>query len=395
MSATTLHVGISPCPNDTFAFAGLIEGAVRVEGAALRLEFADVEELNQRLARGEFDAAKGSFHAALRMSDALSVLSAGAALGRGVGPLLLARRNAPAIAASTRVLCPGEWTTASLLFQLFHGSRAVEQTLFSRIMPELAAGRADHGVCIHEGRFTWRDQGLECVEDLGERWEKRFDCALPLGGILIRRSRAPEFAPRLAAAIEDSIRWSRAHPQHALAVMRRHAQELSEAVIRAHVDLYVNDDTLCLGAQARAALGVLAREAAKCGVAVEGPAPLDVVGRSAGRRLFHAASVSDVAQLDLRGSWSPPSLAAEGFVHLSFATQLAGSLARHFAAAGEVDLLELDPERCRASLREDPSRDGALFPHLYRAVESADVLRRWRLARDHTGAWAVPADLER
>lgn len=394
MNAATLHLGISPCPNDTFAFAGLIEGAVRVEGATLRLEFADVEELNQRLARGDFDAAKGSFHAALRMSDALSVLSAGSALGRGVGPLLLARRGAPAVAASTRVLCPGEWTTASLLFQLFHGPRATEQTLFSRIMPELAAGRADHGVCIHEGRFTWRDQGLECVEDLGERWESRFDCALPLGGILIRRTRALDFAPRLAAAIEDSIRWSRAHPQRALEVMRRHAQELSEAVIRAHVDLYVNDDTLCLGAAARDALSVLARAAARIGIATDGR-PLDIVGRSAARRLFHALRARDASQLDVRGVWSPESLAAEGFVHLSFAPQLAGSLARHFAAVGEVELLELDPERCREALREEPSREGALFPHLYRAVESADVLRRWRLARDGAGAWALPADLER
>lgn len=256
-----LRAGISTCPNDTFAFAGLLEGEVRAPGIELDFVLADVEELNRRFLAGELDVAKVSFHAALAAADAALVLESGAALGRGVGPLLLARPGREA-GDRPRVLLPGRWTTAALLWELFHGGEGdVRHVVFSEIMPALRAGDADLGVCIHEGRFTWREQGLALVEDLGARWERATGAELPLGGIAARRALGRDVARRVSAAIRSSVAWARAHEDRALAVARRHAQELAEPVLRAHVELYVNERTLELGDEGRAALAVLAERA--------------------------------------------------------------------------------------------------------------------------------------
>ncbi len=266
MSTRPLRIGISPCPNDTFAFHGLIRGAVRLRGLELEIDFADVEELNARLAAGQYDAAKASFSAALHMGDELVVLRSGSALGFGVGPLLVARAGAPPLDGA-RVLCPGARTTAHLLYQLFHrGQGHVEQTVFSRILPALERGEADYGVCIHEGRFTYARHGLVSVEDLGATWERRVGCPLPLGGIVARKSLGTDVLHALDDAIRDSLDHARAHPVDALALMREHAVELDAASIWQHVELYVNAWTRDLGADGAAALAQLARSARAAGL---------------------------------------------------------------------------------------------------------------------------------
>ncbi|MEZ6195079.1 MAG: MqnA/MqnD/SBP family protein [Planctomycetota bacterium] len=253
---TTLRLGISTCPNDTFAFHGLLTGAVTVPGVRLDFELLDVQELNEGLARGRFDAAKGSYFAAIGLADRLYALRAGSAVGRGVGPVLLGRRGADPAAPSPRVLGPGPATTAHLLLRSFRPELApVESVVFSEIMPRLARGEADFGACIHEGRFTYREAGLELVEDLGATWERRFDRPLPLGGIFARADL--EFG--LAVALEDGIRRSldlaRSDPDATRPTMRRWAQELDDAVIQAHVDLYVDDRTRELDDDALEAVG--------------------------------------------------------------------------------------------------------------------------------------------
>ncbi|MBM4016292.1 MAG: hypothetical protein FJ293_15190, partial [Planctomycetes bacterium] len=102
-----LRVGLSPCPNDTFAFHGLLSGAVRAEGLDLEFRLHDIEELNQALARGDLDVAKSSFFAAQRHGREFGVLPVGAAIGFGVGPLLVARAAGPPPGPDDRVLAPG------------------------------------------------------------------------------------------------------------------------------------------------------------------------------------------------------------------------------------------------------------------------------------------------
>lgn len=277
MSALT--IGLSTCPNDTFLFHGLFSGQVDTRGLELAFELADVEELNRRLAAGRYDVAKGSFHAALLATDELCVLPVGAALGFGVGPLLLAASDASARAPEPRVLCPGAHTTATLLYHLFHAGRGrVEQVVFSEIMPALRAGRAELGVCIHEGRFTYAAQGLTLVEDLGERWERSTGAPLPLGGLLARKSLGAGTLRTLSAVLADSLAYGHAHRAETAATMARHAQELAEEVLFQHVDLYVNAWTAELGPAGRAALATLDARARAAGLLPRERAPLEVCG---------------------------------------------------------------------------------------------------------------------
>ncbi|MBL8861537.1 MAG: hypothetical protein JNK02_05950 [Planctomycetes bacterium] len=270
MDARRVRLGISPCPNDTFAFHGLLTGAVRPRGIELSIELLDIEALNAGFEAGRFDAAKVSFAAALAWGASSVVLRAGSALGFGVGPLLVARPDAPPLAARdprARVLCPGARTTAHLLYRLFHGEAGqVEHTLFSAILPALERGAADYGVCIHEGRFTYARRGLVLVEDLGATWEARTGAPLPLGGIVARRELGPATLAALDAALRASLDLARAEPDAALATMRAHAAELDDAVIRAHVDLYVNAWTRDLGPQGAAALAALSHAARAAGL---------------------------------------------------------------------------------------------------------------------------------
>ncbi len=265
MSPPNLVIGISPCPNDTFVFHALLCGAVRPRGFDLEILMHDVQTLNEKLFAGELDASKVSFAAALRATRDTVVLRSGSALGFGVGPLLLKRPGAPPLRAA-RVLCPGETTTASLLYSMFHaGEGQVEQTVFSAILPALKQGRADYGVCIHEGRFTYERHGLLRVEDLGTTWEEHTRSPLPLGGIVARSRLGPTTLRELDDAVRASLDYARKHPREALATAHEHALELDEDVMRAHIDLYVNAWTRDLGTEGEQALLELSRRARESG----------------------------------------------------------------------------------------------------------------------------------
>lgn len=280
MSPSRIHLGISTCPNDTFAFHGLIHAKVDLRGLEFDVELIDIQQLNERLFRGEFDVAKTSFHAALLLADQMTVLPSGSALGFGVGPLLLAKHADTIPESSSQLtLCPGEHTTAALLFKLFYpDSTQVLHTVFSEIMPALQRGEADFGVCIHEGRFTWQEQGLSRVEDLGTRWESETGCPLPLGGIVGRKRLGDNLLARVQAVIHDSIQYGLAHPEDTYPTMREHAQEFDDHVLMQHVDLYVNQWTVDLGEEGHRALNELSRRSSAVGLVPTG-VQLEIHGR--------------------------------------------------------------------------------------------------------------------
>lgn len=262
-----IRLAISTCPNDTFAFHGLLTRAVDWRGLDFKVELLDIECLNRRMLGGEFDVCKVSFAAALGMARDVVVLPSGSALGFGVGPLLLAAEAASRPANATQLtLCPGRHTTAALLFDLFHPrTTRIEQVVFSEIMPRLAARSADFGVCIHEGRFTWESQGLSLVEDLGSRWEAETGCPLPLGGIVASRRLPDEAKAAVQQVIHDSLVFALADRDAALPTMRAHAQEFDDRVLMQHVDLYVNEWTVDLGDTGRQALATLSTRAVAAG----------------------------------------------------------------------------------------------------------------------------------
>ncbi len=274
-----IRLAISTCPNDTFAFHGLMHRKVDWRGLEFQIELLDIQQLNLRTFAGDFDVAKISFHAALSLTDQMVVLPSGSALGFGVGPLLLAAKDGDKpVAVSQLTLCPGQHTTATLLFNLFysHTSR-VDQVVFSEIMPRLQKRQADFGVCIHEGRFTWQSEGLHLVEDLGTRWEVETHCPLPLGGIVGARSLGRSTLETIHAVIHDSLQYGMAHRDETFTTMRHYAQEVDDAVLMQHVDLYVNEWTIDLGQVGQTALDELSKRAQQIGLIANGAKKLEIL----------------------------------------------------------------------------------------------------------------------
>lgn len=256
-----LTLGISPCPNDTFIFDALVNG--RLDGAGLDLTAGlelevvhqDVETLNRWALAGRLDVTKVSAGVLPLLTGEYALLDAGGALGRGVGPLLVARPGVAFDPAHSSVAIPGEQTTAHLLFSLVHPDAAGKRFMvFSEIEAAVASGQVDAGVIIHEGRFTYAARGLERLLDLGQAWEARTGLPVPLGGIVARRALGPELLRRLDRSIRASLEAAWAGGGALSPYVRQHAQELEESVMRQHIDLYVNQHSLSLGPEGRRAL---------------------------------------------------------------------------------------------------------------------------------------------
>ena len=265
-----LDVGLSPCPNDTFIFHALFEGLVDRGGLDVVPVFEDVETLNQRARDGVLAVTKISFHAYAHLRDTYTLLASGSALGRGCGPLVVqGRETGERPIESCRIAIPGHWTSAALLLRLYAPDIPVEQLIempFEQILPAVASGRVDAGLIIHESRFTYQQHGLVERCDLGDWWESEEGHPIPLGGIIARRDLGDERIAIFDRALRDSVVYAREHPEASREFVRRHAQELSDEVTRQHIELYVNDFTVDLGDEGRAAIAHLFRVAEERGI---------------------------------------------------------------------------------------------------------------------------------
>jgi 1,4-dihydroxy-6-naphthoate synthase len=267
-----LQLGFSSCPNDTFIFDALLHGKVDTEGLEWAPFIADVEELNQRALRGELEVTKLSFFAFAQVLDRYALLDSGAALGRGVGPLLIAREplSRDQIAKGP-VAIPGERTTANFLFSLAY-PEAVDKRpmLFSRIEEAVLDGEVAAGLIIHENRFTYQQKGLVKLLDCGEFWESQYRLPIPLGGIAVRRDLDAATRGKINRALKRSVEYAFERPESSRAFVRAHAQEMDEEVMMRHIALYVNEFSRDLGVEGRGAVENLLRVAAEKGIL---PAP--------------------------------------------------------------------------------------------------------------------------
>ena len=263
-----LTLGFSPCPNDTFMFYPLVHGLVDTAGLSFRERLEDVETLNQLALAGELDVTKVSYHALGHIRDQYALLRSGSALGRGCGPLLVARGNIdPADLRGRRIAVPGLYTTALLLLRLL--DPRLENFIvmpFNEIMDAVLTGQADAGLIIHESRFTYQGAGLHKLVDLGEWWEGETGLPIPLGGIVARRSLGAETIAVIERALRAGVTYARRHPAEAASYIREHAQEMSDEVCAAHIGLYVNDFTAELGEEGERAIACLMQRAEEAGI---------------------------------------------------------------------------------------------------------------------------------
>jgi 1,4-dihydroxy-6-naphthoate synthase len=259
-----LTLGFSPCPNDTFIFDALIHHKIDTEGLDFEVLFDDVETLNQKAFKADLDITKLSYHAYAYAVKDYVLLDAGSALGFGVGPMLICKNPQDLSNPNLKVGIPGKYTTANFLLSLAypHLQNKIEM-VFSDIEQKLLNGEIDLGLIIHENRFTYQDRGLQKVKDLGEYWEETTKCAIPLGGIVIKRSLPDEVKQKVNRLIRKSVEYAFANPKSALGFIKSHAQEMEEAVMYKHIDLYVNQYSVDLGAEGKKAIEILFAEAEK------------------------------------------------------------------------------------------------------------------------------------
>ncbi len=261
-----LTLGFSPCPNDCFMFDAIVNRRIDLEGLDFSVRMADVEALNTSAFAGEADVTKLSYHAYAYCLTDYVLLDAGSALGSNCGPLLIAKRQIPpgeVAAGGLKIAIPGQYTTANFLLGLaFPSARNKTELLFSEIEGALLREQFDAGLIIHENRFTYTGKGLKKIVDLGEFWEEETGAPIPLGGIVIRRSLPDEVKQTMNRVLRRSVEYAFAHRDASLPFVRRHAQEMSEAVMYEHIDLYVNGFSIDLGPEGRRAVETLFARAA-------------------------------------------------------------------------------------------------------------------------------------
>jgi 1,4-dihydroxy-6-naphthoate synthase len=271
-----ITLGYSTCPNDTFIFHALAHGRVDLKDLTYAITLADVEALNQKAAAGVLDISKLSFAAIGHLLGTYGLLHSGAALGRGCGPLIVARPGVDLTALGNfPVAVPGAWTTASLLLTLF-SPRPVQTVpmTFDRIMPAIQNGEINVGVIIHEGRFTYEAYGLTCLMDLGQWWETETGLPIPLGGIAARRDLPSDIIQKVEDTLKASVCYAVEHLGEADYYIALHAQEMAPEVISSHIALYVNEFTSDLGEEGTLAIETLFRKAREKGLMPESAAPL-------------------------------------------------------------------------------------------------------------------------
>ena len=257
-----IDIGFSPCPNDTFIFDALVNHKIDTKGYTFNTHLEDVQTLNEWALQGKLPVSKISYGVWPLVKNNYQVLNAGGALGKGVGPLLIYKENATSTLENSDVenngkptiktMCvavPGINTTAHLLFSLaFPKVKNKKFLVFNEIEEAVLSGQVDAGVIIHENRFTYAEKGLSKWMDLGTYFEETFNAPIPLGGIIARKDMPNEEVQLLDTLIKESVQYAFKNSYDILPeFVKCHAQEMSEQVMRQHIDLYVNDFTVDMG----------------------------------------------------------------------------------------------------------------------------------------------------
>jgi len=270
-----LSLGYSPCPNDTFIFYAMIHGKVSTQNLSFSEKLLDVETLNRMALNRDLDITKVSYHAFGHLRSHYRLLRAGGALGRGCGPLLIARDRVPVEELlHKRIAIPGALTTAYLLLQLYNAGISSRGASLSNVVPmrfntivqAVSDGDADAGLIIHESRFTYHSTGLKQIIDLGEWWEQETGLPIPLGCIIANRSLGDSTITKIDGIVRESVEYAFKNRSEPVDYIKQHSQELSDDVIRQHINLYVNDFSLDIGSEGEKAVTELLSRAENAGV---------------------------------------------------------------------------------------------------------------------------------
>lgn len=263
-----ISLGYSTCPNDTFIFDALVNGKIDNEGLQFVPYLTDVEDLNLLAFKGQLDITKLSYHAWLHVWRNYRILDSGSALGKGNGPVLVARNQCldPRYLSLT-VAIPGEYTTANLLLRMAYPNIKEKKIfVFSDIEQAILDGITDAGLLIHENRFTYEKRGLVLLRDLGQFWEETAGGPIPLGGIMAHRRMPQDIVEKVNRLVRKSLEFALGNPNGTIPYMRQFAQSMDQDVLDAHLKAFVTDFSVDLGAVGKKAIKTLIDKSIEAGL---------------------------------------------------------------------------------------------------------------------------------
>lgn len=257
-----IKAAFSSCPNDTFIFDAFVNGKIPNNNLEIEYEIADIDQLNKYAAQEEFDIIKLSFNKYFNVIEKYQLLTAGSAMGENCGPLLISKKKIyPDEIPYSKIAIPGIDTTANLLLNIFYGKvKETKVYLFSNIEEAVLDEECDAGLIIHETRFTYQKKGLQKISDLGQLWDKKFNCPVPLGGIAVRRNLSEDIKTYLNDYLRNSVNYALNKPGGTYNFVKFNAFELDDDVIRQHINLYVNNFTVDMGEIGRKSVEILYSE---------------------------------------------------------------------------------------------------------------------------------------
>lgn len=255
-ASQTIRLGHSPDPDDAFMFYGLARDLIDSEGLRFVHELQDIETLNQRAKRGELEVTAVSLSAYTELMDKYLILNTGASMGRGYGPMVIAREPfKPALLNEKKIAVPGLHTTAYKTLRMAIGEFSYEVIPFDKIFRAVADKKVDAGLIIHEGQLTYQDEGFYCILDLGKWWEtKHKGLPLPLGINVVRRDLGPEMCRRIDRVLRRSIQFSLDHRAQAVEYALQWGRGLGVDKGDRFIAMYVNDLTTDTGGIGRPAI---------------------------------------------------------------------------------------------------------------------------------------------
>lgn len=259
-----IHVAHSPDSDDAFMFYALATRKIDTRELNYVHTLSDIETLNKKAMKGEYEVSAVSFHAYAYMADKYALLSCGASMGQNYGPIVISGKPMRAKSLANKVIAiPGTLTSAFLTLRLFEPDVQYKVVPFDKILDEVQKGKYDAGLLIHEGQLTYREMGLHKVIDLGQWWLKQTGLPLPLGGNVIRRDLGNKLMERIGQDIRKSIQYGLDHREEAMSYAIQFSRGLDIQHIDRFIGMYVNELTLDYGTEGKQAVRRLFQEAYK------------------------------------------------------------------------------------------------------------------------------------
>jgi len=253
-----IHIAHSPDSDDAFMFYAINEEKIDTKGYEFVDVLSDIETLNKKALEGVYEVSAVSIHTFPYIADKYALLSSGASMGDNYGPMVVSKNSiSPEKLKDVKIAVPGTLTSAFLALSLFLETNKFnyEVVPFDEIIPAVKEGKYEAGLIIHEGQLTYKDEGLNCIVDLGKWWyEKTGGLPLPLGGNVIRKDLGEKVMKDVSEILKESIKYSLKHREEAVNFAMRYARDLNKEKADKFIGMYVNELTVDYGDRGRKAI---------------------------------------------------------------------------------------------------------------------------------------------